>query len=75
MSNTPSVQCFAFQERSGAIDVESIGESQEVVRTKMLQACMGWRYAYPDMYSHDEEWICILGTGDVVPVTVSAVNA
>jgi len=63
--------CYAFREWRGVIDLESIGETPEIVRDRMLEGVMGWRYAHPDRYPHEETWQRILKTGSVVKVSVT----
>jgi hypothetical protein len=70
-----SCTCYAFQENSGAIDIESVAASPEQVRAQMLQACLGWRFEYPDRYSHDETWAAMLKTGTVVKVVVAPLES
>ena len=61
--------CYAYQEASGTIDLESIAESPAAVRLKMLEQSMGWRFKYPD--THDESWERLLKHGSVVAVSIS----
>lgn len=65
---TENKKCFAYQDQDGSIDLDSIAESVERVREKMLVASMGWRYEYPD--GHDEQWNMLLKYGEVAEVVV-----
>ena len=67
-----AVHCYAFRERGGEIDLDSISETPDNVRVKYLSSSMGWRLQYPDRYSQDEEWQRVLTFGSVVPVLVSS---
>lgn len=62
--------CYAFQENSGKIDLDSIAETEDGVRIKCLEGYMGWRFEHPDRYDQDEEWRRLLTFGKVVPVIV-----
>ena len=61
-------KCFAYQDRDGSLDLDSIAESVERVRDKMLVASMGWRYDYSE--GHEEQWNMLLKYGEVVEVVV-----
>lgn len=65
---TENEKCFAYQDRDGELDLDSIAESVERVRDKMLVASMGWRYEYPD--DHAAQWDLLLRHGKVVEVVV-----
>jgi hypothetical protein len=65
---TENEKCFAYQDRDGSLDLDSIAESVERVRDKMLVASMGWRYDYPD--DHEAQWNLLLQYGKVVEVVV-----
>lgn len=69
-----AILCYAFRESSGSVEIASVGETPAVVRERMLEACLGWRYKYPYRYSHDDEWTEILKSGEVVRVSVSVVE-
>jgi|LakMenE18May11ns_1017448.scaffolds.fasta_scaffold9406442_2 hypothetical protein len=61
-------KCFAYQDSTGQLDLDSIAESVDRVRNKMLADSMGWRYEYPD--GHDAQWNLLLQHGKVVEVVV-----
>jgi hypothetical protein len=61
-------KCYAYQDRDGSLDLDSIAESVERVRDKMLVASMGWRYDYAD--GHDAQWNLLLRCGKVVEVVI-----
>lgn len=61
--------------RSLVEQLESIGETPGIVRDRMLEGVMGWRYEHPDRYPHDEAWQRILETGTVVKVSVTEIDA
>lgn len=65
-------RCYAFMESNGTIDFDSIAETEDAVRRKMLGESMGWRFEHPDRYSQDDEWKRLLTFGKVIPVVVSA---
>ena len=71
VEHSAATHCYAYRERSGVIDVDSISETPAGVREKYLEACMGWRFNHPDRYSRDEEWARLLTFGSVVHVMVS----
>ena len=64
------LSCFAYQEHSGKIDIDSIAEHEGVVRLKCLEGSMGWRFERPERYDQDVEWARLLTFGKVVPVIV-----
>lgn len=64
----PSDKCYAYRDQDGTIDLDSIAESVQRVRDKMLVASMGWRYDYQD--GHDAQWEMLLQYGDVVEVVI-----
>ena len=68
---TKSEKCFAYRDQDGSLDLDSIAESVERVRDKMLVASMGWRYDYPD--GHEAQWNMLLKYGNVVEVVVLVV--
>lgn len=67
----PVTNAYAFQELNGTIDLDSVGETAEQVREKLLAAVMGWRFNHPDRYPHAVEWARLLTFGKVVPVSVT----
>ena len=72
---TGACDCYAFRESRGVLDIESIGETPDIVRDRMLEGVMGWRYEHPDRYPHEEKWQRILETGTVVKVSVTEIDA
>ena len=62
---------FAFQSTSGEIDIDSVSESVDRLKEKMLPEVMGWRYDYPERYSRETAWERVLETGTIVQVTVA----
>lgn len=71
-SSAPSAsRCYAFLEANGTVDLDSIAETEDAVRWKMLEGSMGWRFEYPERYNRDEEWQRLLTFGKVVTVSVS----
>lgn len=69
----PVANGYAFLESNGTIDLDSIAETEDAVRWKMLEASMGWRFEHPERYDRDEEWNRLLAYGRVVPVSVECV--
>lgn len=67
----PVANAYAFQEVNGTIDLDSVGETAEQVREKLLAAVMGWRFNHPTRYPHAVEWARLLSFGKVVPVSVT----
>lgn len=65
------LKCFAFVHNDGTIDIDSLGDSEDDVRRKVLEDSLGWRYEHPDRWSHDEEWQRLLLFGSVRAVVVS----
>ena len=65
---------YAFRERNGEIDFDSIADTPENVRLRYLEMCMGWRFGHPDRYDQDAEWERLLTYGAVVPVRVLVVD-
>jgi hypothetical protein len=68
------VSAWAWRENTGAIDLDSISPDVEGVRWKQLQYSMGWRFKYPDRYSHDDAWAALQAFGSIVPVDVTIVE-
>ncbi len=66
--------CYAFLDSNGKIDIDSIAETEDLVRWKVLQGSMGWRFEYPERYDQDKEWERLLNFGRVVPVSVSIID-
>lgn len=62
---------FAFRSTSGEIDVDSVSESVDRLKEKMLSELMGWRYEHPALYSRETAWKRVLETGTIVQVTVA----
>jgi len=62
--NNAETSCYVYVDDDG-IDIDSAGESIEHVKQNMIKETMGWRYEYPDKYSHDEEWQRLLKYGSV----------
>lgn len=62
---------YAFLDRNGEVDLDSIAETQDGVRLRCLRESMGWRFDHPDRYSHEKEWERLLTYGSVVPICVS----
>jgi len=69
-----AVTCYAFIESNGSLDLDSIAETEDAVRQKMLAGSMGWRFENPERYSHDEAWQRLLVCGRVVQVSVREVS-
>lgn len=67
-AETKNEKCFAYQERDGSIDLDSIAESVERVRDKMLASSLGWRYHYQQ--NHGAQWKLLLQHGKVVEVVI-----
>lgn len=67
------VKYYAFRHNNGELDIDSISESPDGVRLDMLESSMGWRFRFPDRYSHAEKWNELLGFGKVVEVEVNEV--
>lgn len=70
---SPGTDCYAFRGGNG-VDIDSISETPDGVRDRMLEGVMGWRYQYPDRYPHEEAWQRILKTGTVVNVSVTEID-
>jgi hypothetical protein len=71
-SSAPSAsRGYVFAWDDHGLDLDSISDSVENVRLKVLSETMGWRFNHPDRYSHDEEWQRLLIYGKVVSVLVS----
>jgi hypothetical protein len=62
---------YAFLDRSGEVDLDSIAETQDGVRLRCLEASMGWRFDHPSRYDHEKEWQRLLTYGSVVPISIS----
>ena len=71
LSAPSASRCYAFLESNGTIDLDSIAETEDAVRWKVLEGSMGWQFEYPERYSRDEEWQRLLAYGKVVSVSVS----
>lgn len=69
-SSSGAGDCYAFLESGGTPDIESMSDTPEGVRDRMLEQCMGWRYEHPDRYSQVEAWNQIRETGRIVKVAV-----
>lgn len=69
--NHNQLHCFAYREANGTIDIESIAETVDNVKWKMLESSMGWRFEHPERYNQEEQWKKLLAYGEVVPVVVS----
>lgn len=67
------IECFAFIEASGQIDLDSLAETEEIVKYKVLEGAMGWRFEYPERYNHEEEWVRLQAFGKVVKVRVCVI--
>ena len=67
------IECFAFMETNGQIDLDSLAEDEEQVKFKVLEGAMGWRFEYPDRYNREEEWVRLQAFGKVVKVRVCLV--
>lgn len=61
-------KCFAYLDRGGELDLDSIADSVERVRDKMLVASMGWRHQYQQ--DHEAQWDLLLQHGKVVEVVI-----
>jgi len=60
-TTTENEKCYAYQDRDGSVDLNSIAESVERVRDKMLVDFYGQR---------DAEWALLLQHGKVVEVVI-----
>jgi hypothetical protein len=67
-TTTENEKCYAYQDRDGSLDLDSIADSVERVRSKMLVSSMGWRHQYSQ--DHDAQWRLLLEFGNVVEVVV-----
>ena len=66
---------YAFAWADHGLDLDSISDSVENVRLKVLSETMGWRFSHPDRYSQEEEWKRLLTYGKVASVLVSVVES
>ena len=64
------IQCYAFVHDGGEIDIDTLHATAEGAKMKMLEGSMGWRFEYPDRYSHEEHWSMLLMHGEIREVTV-----
>lgn len=67
-------ECFAFMESNGQIDLDSLADTEEKVKYKMLEGTMGWRFEHPERYNPEEEWVRLRSYGKIVKVRVCAVD-
>lgn len=65
------IRCYAFLDDKEGVLLDSVAESEDAVKRQMVSMFMGWRFEYPDRYSHDEEWLRLQKYGRIVPVRVS----
>jgi hypothetical protein len=63
-------EAYAYQDSDGKIDLDSIAESYDDVRTKVLATQMGWRYFHLGRYSQEEAWERLMEFGSVIKVEV-----
>lgn len=65
------MECFAFVHSSGEIDIDTLHNTEEGAKLKMLEGSMGWRFEYPERYSHEEHWEMLQKHGEIKAVQVS----
>lgn len=64
------IECYAYVHDGGEIDIDTLHNTTEGAKMKMLEQSMGWRFQYPDRYSPDEHWDMLLQHGEIKAVTV-----
>ena len=67
----PPSLCHAFLDYDGSIDLNSIAETEEDVKLRVLESSMGWKFEHPNLFNRDKEWGRLLQFGKVVPVEVT----
>lgn len=61
---------YAFRHDNGEIDLESVADTEALVREKLLSVIMGWRYGHSSMESQEETWSRMLATGKIVAIDI-----
>ncbi len=57
-------------DRDGEIDLDTIAETPDKAKDKMVREAMGWRYDYPDRYSREEAWVGLSQFGRIVRIKI-----
>lgn len=74
MSKKDTYFAYAFLQFDGDLDLDSISESFDASKWKMIENSMGWRFNHPERYSRDEQWERLRQYGKIVAVEVTVLE-